>query len=195
VRDIVCVFARLPRLGSVKRRLAREIGARAALQFYRRTLARTLRMLAADRRFRTVVAVTPDRAAGAWLAGLPTVPQGGGDLGKRMERAAGRWPHRRVAIVGSDIPELTAADVAAAFRRLGSAQACFGPAADGGYYLVALSPRRPSRPFGRVRWSSEWALADTLANFRNQRVGFVRELHDVDTAEDLRAVKTGNRSS
>ena len=51
MRDIAVVFARVPRLGTVKRRLAKEIGDRAALRFHTQTLMRLLRSLAADRRF------------------------------------------------------------------------------------------------------------------------------------------------
>ncbi|MCW3473126.1 TIGR04282 family arsenosugar biosynthesis glycosyltransferase [Limobrevibacterium gyesilva] len=189
MKDTVFVFARAPHLGTVKRRLARDIGARAALRFYVATLSRTLRLLAADRRFRTVVAVTPDGARGRWLQGLPVVRQGPGDLDQRMQRAFRRHARGRVAIVGSDIPDLRADDVARAFRLLGRAQACFGPAADGGYWLVAMSPRRPAAPFGHVRWSSEWALRDTLANFEGRRVALLRQLRDVDTQADLRAVR------
>jgi rSAM/selenodomain-associated transferase 1 len=190
VKDTVFVFARAPRLGAVKRRLAEDIGAMAALRFYRATLAATLRKLARDRRFDTLVAVTPDRVAHgrpAWARGLKLVPQGRGDLGRRMERVMRRRPRGRVAIVGSDLPDLTAADVAHAFRMLGQASACFGPAMDGGYWLVALAPRRPAAPFGIVRWSSEWALEDTLANFVGRQVALLRELRDVDTAADLLA--------
>jgi len=184
-RDTVIVFARAPRLGTVKRRLARDIGDRAALRFYRANLARLLRALARDRRFRTVLAVTPDRTRVRWPVRVPVVAQGGGDLGHRMHRACAG--HRRVAIVGTDIPELGADDVAAAFRALGQAQAVFGPSDDGGYWLVALSPRRPARPFAGVRWSTAHALADTLANFAGHRVALLRTLRDVDTGADLRA--------
>ncbi len=186
MKDTVFVFARAPRLGIVKRRLARDIGERAALRFHRQTLARLLRDLAADRRFNTVLAVTPDRARIARPRGIGVVPQGGGDLGARMRRALGRA--RRAAVVGSDIPDLRAGDVASAFRALGQARACFGPAADGGYWLVALGPLRPARPFAGVRWSTTHALADTLLNFAGRRVALLRQLRDVDTAADLRAV-------
>ena len=186
MRDTVFVFARAPRLGSVKRRLAREIGDRAALRFHRATLVKLLRALAADRRFATVLALTPDRARLSRPRGVAVVGQGAGDLGARMHRALARA--RRAAVVGCDIPGLCAADVAAAFRALGRAQACFGPAMDGGYWLVALGPRRPSRPFAGVRWSSPHALADTLANFRGRRVALLRGLSDVDCAADLRAM-------
>lgn len=186
--DTVYVFARAPRLGAVKRRLAAGIGACAALRFYRTTLAATLRRLAADRRFRTVLAVTPDDARGPWLRGRTVVGQGRGDLAARMQSVMDRHPRGRVAIVGADIPDLRADDVAAAFRRLRGADACFGAAEDGGYWLVALGPRRPARPFARVRWSGPHALGDTLANFRHHAVTFVRTLRDVDTQADLKAL-------
>ncbi len=190
MKDCVVVFARAPRLGTVKRRLAREIGDRAALRFHQATLHRLLRALAADRRFRTVLALTPDHACTRRPARLVRMPQGGGDIGRRMDRACRRFPHGNVAIIGSDIPDATADDVAAAFRALGRAQAVFGPALDGGYWLVALGPRRPARPFAAARWSTPHALADTLLNFRARSVVMLRPLQDIDTAADLNALRT-----
>jgi rSAM/selenodomain-associated transferase 1 len=186
----VIVFARAPRLGTVKRRLARGVGERAALRFHLATLLRLLRLLRADRRFRTVLVHTPDRGAGHWPAGqagrgLARVAQGRGDLGARMHRACARFRHGRVAVVGCDVPAVRADDVAACFRALGRADAAFGPAEDGGYWLVGLARRRPARPFAGVRWSGPHALADTLGNFRGRRVAMLRRLRDVDTAEDL----------
>ncbi len=192
-RDTIVVFARAPLLGTVKRRLAAEIGDRAALRFHTATLTRLLRMLSADRRFRTALAVTPDRAPLRVPHRVTRVAQGSGDLGQRMGRAFRRFPHRRVAIIGCDIPDANAADVAAAFRSLGRADAVFGPAADGGYWLVGMSPRRPAHPFAAVRWSSRHALADTLANFSTRRVTLLRVLHDVDTAEDWRSLRAACR--
>ncbi|WP_137178877.1 TIGR04282 family arsenosugar biosynthesis glycosyltransferase [Roseomonas sp. AR75] len=188
--DTVIVFARAPRLGAVKRRLARGIGAMAALRFYRGQLARLLAAIAPDRRWCTVLAVTPDRASARWPRRLPRVAQGQGDLGTRMHRAL--RPHRRALIVGSDIPGVGRADIAAAFRALGRADAAFGPAEDGGYWLVALGPRRPGKPFAAVRWSTSHALTDTLANFHGRRVALLRRLRDVDTAADLAAIRGGS---
>jgi hypothetical protein len=47
--------------------------------------------------------------------------------------------------------------------------------------------------FNGVRWSSENALTDTLANFKNYRVSRVRTVSDVDTAADL--AREGHRGS
>lgn len=186
MKDTVIVFTRAPRLGAVKRRLGRELGARAALRFHRATLVRLLHRLVAERRFRTVLAVTPDRARFRLPIRVARIAQGAGDLGQRMDRACRRFRRGRVAIIGSDIPDARPADLRAAFRLLGTAEAVFGPAADGGYWLVGFAPRRPAHPFTRVRWSTEHALADTLSRCGNRRVGFLRVLHDIDTAADFR---------
>ncbi|MBU6472640.1 MAG: DUF2064 domain-containing protein, partial [Alphaproteobacteria bacterium] len=62
-----------------------------------------------------------------------------------------------------------------------------GPARDGGYYLVGVkSPAHVFRLYDKVRWSSEHALNDTLANApAHWRIGFLPMLSDVDVAEDL----------
>lgn len=188
MRDTLIIFARALRLGTVKRRLARGVGDRATLRLYRGGLDALCRAVGRDRRWRTVLCATPDGARCRWPRGVDAVlPQGRGDLGRRLHRAT--LPHRRVVVVGSDIPGIRAGDVAAAFRALRAGRACFGPAADGGYWLVGLPPSRPARPFAAVRWSTEHALADTRANFRGRRVTILRELRDMDTAADLAALR------
>jgi rSAM/selenodomain-associated transferase 1 len=183
-------MAKSPRAGSIKRRLAASIGAVSAARFYRTCLAHTLMRLGRDPRWRTVIAVSPDNEVGAphWPRGIERVPQGHGDLGMRMQRLFRRPPPGPAIIVGSDIPTINPSAVARAFRLLGSADAVFGRAPDGGYWLVGLrrAPRVLS-PFARVRWSSAHALADTLRNLEGRRVAFAATLSDVDTEEDYRA--------
>jgi rSAM/selenodomain-associated transferase 1 len=193
MKNTAVVFARAPRLGAVKRRLAATLGERAALRFHRNTLTTMLRRLAADPRFQTVLAMTPDRERFRAPPKVLHIGQGYGDLGLRMHRAFRRFRRGRAAIVGADIPDAQPTDLALAFRALGTADAAFGPAEDGGYWLVALGPRRPARPFANVRWSSEHALTDTLRNFRGHRVALLRVLQDVDTAEDLERVHKDGR--
>ena len=189
MRDTVVIFARVPRLGTVKRRLARDVGEWAALQFYTETLACLLRACARDRRFRTVLALTPKRATFSLPPGVTRIDQGPGNLGERMHSSVERFKRGRVVLIGSDIPDATTDDIVSAFRALGSAHAVFGPATDGGYWLVGLGPRRPWRPFGAVRWSSPHALTDTLANFRGRPIIQLRILTDVDDASDLSSLR------
>ena len=131
-----------------------------------------------------MAALTPDRAQVKLPAQVQRIAQGKGDLGQRMQRVFARFPRSRVALVGCDIPELRSTDLRAALKAVRRKDAAFGPAVDGGYWLVAMSPRRPSRPFVAVRWSSPNALSDTLLNFRHRSIEMLRRLSDIDTADD-----------
>ena len=175
VRPTLILFARAPRLGAGKSRLARDIGAAAALRFERAMLALSRRRLGRDRRWRLVLAITPDREAQR----LGALPQERGDLGERMRRAMAACGPGPVVLVGSDIPRLTAAHIAEAFALLCRHDIVLGPATDGGFWLVGARHRMPS--FGKVRWSSRHALGDVLANLpRRLSVGFAATLDDVD---------------
>ncbi|MGH7064139.1 MAG: TIGR04282 family arsenosugar biosynthesis glycosyltransferase, partial [Stellaceae bacterium] len=173
MRQHLVLFLRAPMLGGGKRRLARDIGDVAAVHFERRMLALLLRRLARDRRWRLQVALTPRRRLRA--AGVASVIQGGGDLGQRMQLALAAAPPGPVVLVGADIPDLRAAHIAAAFRLLGRHDLVFGPAVDGGFWLIGAR-RRPRLPplFAAVRWSGPHALADTLASLpRDVSVAFL----------------------
>jgi glycosyltransferase A (GT-A) superfamily protein (DUF2064 family) len=111
-----------------------------------------------------------------------------------MGRVLRHLPPGPVVIVGSDIPEIDAAAIRAAFAALRSHDAVFGPAIDGGYWLVGLRRRPPPRRhlpgtlFRDVRWSTEHALADTLAGLpKGARIALLHELADVDDVATWRA--------
>jgi uncharacterized protein len=187
----VIVFARAPALGSGKRRLACDIGDVAALRFERLMLARLLRRLSRDRRWRLRLAVTPDRAhhrRRLWPHEIPVTAQGRGDLGERMRRALADCSPGPAVLIGTDTPALGPQHIAEAFRLLGRHDLVFGPAADGGFWLVGAR-RSPCLPplFGEVRWSGPHALADVLANLpRRVSVGFAACLEDVDDGASFR---------
>ncbi|HEY7608030.1 MAG TPA: TIGR04282 family arsenosugar biosynthesis glycosyltransferase [Alphaproteobacteria bacterium] len=183
------IFAKEPRLGTVKTRLARDIGAAAALAFYEETLRALILRVARGAPWRCWLAVTPDgfaaQAHRRWRflpRGVAIVPQGPGDLGARMARSFARLPPGPAVLIGSDIPSLARAHIAAAFAALGRHDAVFGPAEDGGYWLVGERRLRAMpRLFRAVRWSSADALADTLANLApSQTYALVARLADVD---------------
>ena len=183
-------MARAPRLGRVKQRLAADIGALAALCFYRQTTGQLLRRLSQDRRWSTWLALTPDRALRGGCAPWPfrgrLLAQGGGDLGQRMGRLFLGLPPGPVVIVGTDIPDIAADHIARAFAVLGRKDWAFGPAADGGYWLIGARRCPAVRlPFAAVRWSSPHTLSDTLAKLGANQVELLETLADIDHGADL----------
>ncbi len=188
MRATLVVMLKEPRPGRVKTRLGRDIGRISAAWWFRHQVRRLLRDID-DPRWHLVLAVAPDQAgmqSRAWPAHLPRLPQGGGDLGARMGRLMRRMPPGPVCIIGGDIPGLTRVHVARAFAALGRHDAVFGPALDGGFWLVGLKRMQvPATLFKDVRWSSEHALADCIASLPGARVALVDQLRDVDTAADL----------
>lgn len=184
-------MAKSPVAGRVKRRLGREIGAAASIHFYRNCLSHTALRLVQDKRWRTLLAIDPDRDVEVGFEPsrqkLARMKQGDGDLGQRMRRLFAALPPGPAIIVGSDIPAIEPEHIAQAFRLLGRNDAVFGPAPDGGYWLIGFK-RTPKAlaPFAGVRWSSPHALADTLANLKSRRVAFAAMLSDVDSKDDYR---------
>jgi rSAM/selenodomain-associated transferase 1 len=184
------IMAKSPFLGTAKRRLAADIGDAAAIRFYRACLSHACLRLAQNLRWRTLIAVTPDRDVSArfWPRGVSCVAQGRGDLGQRMQRIFQSLPPGLAIIVGSDIPGIRATHIADAFKLLGHADAVFGPAPDGGYWLVGLMRKSSNlKGFTKIRWSSPHALADTVAALEGKRLAFAATLTDIDDEEAYRS--------
>lgn len=177
-----------PRPGRVKTRLGKDIGHVAAASWFRHQSADLIRRLR-DPRWSLTLAVTPDTAISSrvWPMSQQRLGQGTGDLGERMARVFRSAPPGPVCIVGADIPAIETSHIAEAFSRLGDHDAVFGPAPDGGFWLVGVKHANPlpAGLFQGVRWSSPHALADSVATFGDCRVGYCAQLRDVDTVDDL----------
>lgn len=189
MRRHLVIYAKAPLLGAVKTRLARDIGAAAALRFYEETLRALVGRVARDAPWRCWLAVAPGNFASdarrrwRWLPReLRIVGQRRGDLGERMAGSFARLPPGPAVLIGSDIPAIRRPHIEAAFAALGCHDAVFGPAEDGGYWLVGQR-RLHAMPglFRGVRWSSPHALADTLANLApGETHARIATLADVD---------------
>jgi hypothetical protein len=181
-------MAKVPVAGRVKTRLARGIGVVGATSFFRRTAAAVLGRIGSSPHWRAILTVSPDREARTRIfpRHIARMPQGGGDLGARLWRPVDVLPPGPVVIVGLDIPGMDVAPIRRAFELLGRHDVVLGPADDGGYWLVGFR-RRPKavNPFAGVRWSTEHALADTLANVGPHSFALTATLSDVDEARDL----------
>ena len=189
-RNRLIIMAKMPVLGRVKTRLAGDIGPARATMAYRHMVRAMVGRMRHDRRWQTILAVAPSAAvtSRALPVGVPRRDQGGGDLGRRMQRLLAGPARGHALVIGSDIAGVTPARIAAAFHGLAGADAVFGPARDGGYWLVGRNRlRRAPYLFAAVRWSSPHALADTLANTAGLRVAFAATCSDIDTGADYAA--------
>lgn len=192
MQKTLIIMAKAPVVGQVKTRLAASIGRVAAARFYRAMSAAIIARLGADPRWRTILAVSPDRFCDAanWPKGLQRVGQGRGNLGVRMQRLLDLevgevGTSGSTLVIGTDIPSVAPHHIAKAFRVLGQNDVVFGPAEDGGYWLVGTrGVSAPSQLFADVRWSTGHTLADTQKNAVRYSTGLCDTLNDVDDHAD-----------
>jgi len=198
-RRRLILFARFPEPERVKTRLIPLLGAEGAAALHRRLVLRTFRMAldasrAADAELEIRFTGDDENAMHHWLGDeVICRAQCDGDLGWRMVGAledSFREGARATVIIGSDCPELTADLLTAAFDKLSQAQVVFGPARDGGYYLVGLTQPVPQL-FRDVHWSTGTVLTESI--FISRQAGFeptlLAPLSDLDVPGDLYAWK------
>ena len=188
-RPTLIVMVKEPLPGRVKTRLGRDIGVIPATWWVRHQTRRVLRRLS-DSRWDLVIAVSPDNqglTSRFWPNGIDRVGQGGGDLGVRMARLLNAPFRGPVCIIGGDIPEVQPQHIATAFRTLGQNEFVFGPATDGGFWLVGAKRVKalPRQLFNGIAWSTPQTLANTVKSLGAARIGFADRLSDVDTKSDL----------
>jgi rSAM/selenodomain-associated transferase 2/rSAM/selenodomain-associated transferase 1 len=190
----IVLFAKAPRLGFVKTRLARDVGQRRALEIYRALGSRVAKRMRRTGR-RVIVYFTPADAENElrdWLgdSNLEFRPQCDGDLGARMVRAFEECLSGSISvcIVGTDVPGLVPSTLETAFDLLSGHDVVLGPAEDGGYYLVGLREPR-SGLFDGVPWStgSVFDVTHQRAAETDLTVAVVDRLADVDTVDDVPA--------
>lgn len=188
----ILLFLKAPVAGRVKTRLADAIGANAALKVYRNLVASQMKRLPPDWKREIHYTPAPELAAMRdWLGDREDFhPQVEGDLGARLEEGiTGAFIRgaRAVCAIGGDCPGLGNAHFKEAESALasGNADVVFGPADDGGYYLVAMAKPIPSI-FRNIPWSSPDTLQASINAARQQklRIYLLPNLADLDTIED-----------
>jgi rSAM/selenodomain-associated transferase 1 len=194
------VIAKAPVPGRVKTRLTPPFTPRAAALLAEAALADTLAAVAAAPVRRRVLAL--EGVPGPWLPqGFDVIAQRGDGLDERLAaafcdaHAAAGLP---MVLVGMDTPQVTVDLLAAAARPLvlGEADATFGPAADGGFWLLGLREPDPALltgvPMSRADTGRRQLERLTAAGLR---VAMVPELTDVDTFAEAELIAGAIRGS
>jgi len=183
-QPVLFVFAKAPVLGRAKTRLAAHTGYVHAKRLYRMMVARVLRR-ASDPRWQMILAVTPPQAVGMvkdWDQ-FDQVAQVSGSLSPRLAACFAR--KGPTVIIGTDSPQIKAQDIAEAFKLLKSNTLVFGPASDGGFWLIGARGPVPAEIFDSVAWSTETAMSDIERNV-NGDIAYLRTLTDIDDIDALR---------
>lgn len=192
------VFARLPELGHVKSRIARDTGESAALDLYRAMLEDLLDNIG-DEDEDLVIELF-------WTSTAPPAPgtlrdlfgrrrmsrQEGADLGERLTTAFNERTYflrcPKVLAIGTDLPSLTREEIDHAILLLDSCDWVLGPSDDGGYYLIGCRAEAwlPTL-FSGIDWGTESVLEETEARIRRagHSIAMLPRRTDLDTVEDL----------
>jgi rSAM/selenodomain-associated transferase 1 len=189
----LCVFAKPPRAGDAKTRLAPAVGAEGAAALARAFITDTWATVTALPWARPVLASTAPWPEGLLPAPVEVWQQGEGDLGARLERILLRGLEvcPNVMALGADSPGLPAACLEAAHAALESADAVFGPSDDGGFYLLGLR-RLPAGALVDLPWSQPETLARTEARLKSLGLTVTRvaPFFDVDVPADLERLES-----
>jgi rSAM/selenodomain-associated transferase 1 len=201
--DTLILMGKAPVPGTVKTRLCPPLSAREAAAFYTCLLEDTAEEAGRLRGVRRYIFFAPAEGEAYFRAGPFSAfhlhPQAGSHLGERMERAtlvAFAGGARRVVVIGADCPALSGDLIRSAFRELSNdAGAVFGPAKDGGYYLVGVGEPAPFL-FRGIEWGAPTVLAKSLSRCRDAGIPYalLPGKSDVDTAQDLVSLRRWARA-
>ncbi|MGH3282028.1 MAG: TIGR04282 family arsenosugar biosynthesis glycosyltransferase [Trebonia sp.] len=177
------VIAKQPVPGRVKTRLVPPCSHEQAAALAEAALADTLHTVAMAPARRRVLVL--DGRPGPWLPpGFDVVPQCGGPLDERLAHAfaAVRGP---ALLIGMDTPQVTPALLTVDWS---AADAVFGPAADGGFWVLGLRVPDPALLRGvPMSTASTGAIQRARLLAAGLRIADLPRLRDVDTAADALA--------
>ncbi len=186
-KHLLIVFVKNIILGKVKTRLAKTIGDVGAFNIYYQLYSITEKesgKVTKDRHIYFSDVIIPS----GWKGGEKFV-QEGEDLGERMKNAfqyGFDQGYDKIVLIGSDLPNITTEIINSGFDALNESTITFGPADDGGYYLIGMSEMITS-VFENKPWSQSSLLDSTLQELSKQQVSvsLLETLNDIDTFDDL----------
>ncbi|WP_298237793.1 TIGR04282 family arsenosugar biosynthesis glycosyltransferase [uncultured Algibacter sp.] len=186
-KELVIVFVKNIKLGKVKTRLAKTIGNQGAFNVYSELVKVTqeaTKNIKADKRIYFSEAIVKTQ----WKGNHKMV-QEGKDLGERMKNAFKKGfedGYKRIVLIGSDLPNISATHIEEGLKLLHDNEVTFGPALDGGYYLIGLNSFHEII-FNNKPWSKSNLLEITLKELDLQKISYtlLEPLNDIDTFEDL----------
>lgn len=186
-KNLVIVFARNLVFGKVKTRLALKLGDEKAFQVYQDLLKITSEAVESLEECTVHVFFTDDKEEYLFPFAEHFV-QKGKDLGERMFLAfknGFEMGYEKIVLIGSDLPDINEHLLLESIQALNVADFVFGPAEDGGYYLIGMKSLHEF-PFIEKPWSDSLVYELTKKEIQNKEltISELEVLNDIDTAED-----------
>lgn len=177
--------------GTVKTRLAADIGIQGALDVYQYLIENTYeeaKDVESDKVVYYSEYVEPEDVFDTEKFQMRT--QTGKDLGEKMLNAFSKSfesDYDKVVIIGSDCFDLQTDHIEEAFDQLENHDIVVGPAIDGGFYLLGMKQLHSSL-FENKSYSHENVLSELLGEIGKQKLSFflMQDLNDIDTLDDLK---------
>ncbi|MBC8413548.1 MAG: TIGR04282 family arsenosugar biosynthesis glycosyltransferase [Nitrospira sp.] len=190
-KNALIIIAKYPESDNVKTRLKGVMSDNARLQLYIKLLYSTIERLSSIPGIDTFIAFAPAESDHYFLRfNLDLIPLHHRGLGEGMLEAfmhVYSSGYERATLVGADIPGLTPEIITDSFNKLTKNDLVFGPAEDGGYYLVGMN-KLICEVFKDVTWSSNQTLSESLR--QAEKYGYTYDLthtlFDIDTIEDVK---------
>lgn len=188
--NALIIFLKNPVKGKVKTRLAAAIGEQAALDIYLQLVKHTLSVASeADADCFVFFSDTEDEAMLPDTVKFKAAVQHGENLGERMLNASAtifNKGYKKNIIIGTDCPDINSELLEEAFLRLDETDVVFGPATDGGYYLLGMK-KLVTDLFFHVPWSTDMVLKQSVSICKSlyKSYDLLKELSDIDNEEDL----------
>ena len=192
----IIVFTRFPVEGKVKTRLAKNMGNKFAVSFYRVCAEHTFKELVKVKETGSELFLfCPEEneieQVKQWAGNKFNYYyyQHGNDLGLKMYNAFDtvfKRGYEKVIIIGTDAPDVSMNIMQSAISVLDNYSAVIGPANDGGYYLLGFKSKLLDL-FSGIEWSTDSVFDNTINKLNNSKINYfmLDELIDIDTLEDL----------
>lgn len=194
-KTALIVFVKNNVPGTVKTRLAQDIGAENASKVYDVLVQHTKKIVRPLRAHLFVFFNETVEQHDFWRDEHVSYHlQKGDSLGEKMsdafELVLQEKGYESACIIGSDCYELSTELIQRAYKALQQNEFVIGPATDGGYYLLGMKKFHPF-VFQQKEWSTSTVFEQTIADIsaKNYNVHSLPVLNDIDYLSDLESSK------
>ena len=191
----IIVFTRFPVEGKVKTRLAKNMGNKFAVSFFRACAEHTFKELLKVEEMGSDLFLfcseeNEIEQVMKWAGNnFKYYAQQGSNLGIKMYNAFStvfKEGYKKVIIIGTDAPDVSMNLMQSAISVLDNYSVVIGPANDGGYYLLGFKSKLIDL-FSGIEWGTNSVFDNTISKLNNSKINYfvLDELTDIDTLEDL----------